>query len=175
MARPGANIIKLFLLISTFLNKLSVCKNIGLFHTRPKSCENTWFYRVVSLFKVQVSSTMHRHKSASHFGLALGKAEWKEVTFIHVATAPVLNTHEKVLPPTITLTLGLILYPLNGVIRLKILLHVVIEMVHKFKTNWGMILGALKRGVMRQTEKPRGDRVFHYCLAVAVLQWCYRF
>jgi hypothetical protein len=32
-------------------------------------------------------------------------------------------------------TLGLILSPLKGVIRLKILLHVAMEIVHKFKIS----------------------------------------
>jgi hypothetical protein len=38
---------------------------------------------------------------------------------IHIAAVPVSNSHEKVLPPTLAITLGLILSPLRGVIRLK--------------------------------------------------------
>ncbi len=50
------------------------------------------------------------------FSFVLGKAAWKEEDVIHVAEAPVSNSHENVLPPTLAVTLGLILSPLKGVI-----------------------------------------------------------
>jgi hypothetical protein len=72
-----------------------------------------------------------------------------------VTEAPVSKSQEKVFPPALAVTLGLILSPLKGVIRLKILLHVAIEIVHKFKISCGMTLGAFMRGsMMLFIEKP---------------------
>jgi hypothetical protein len=72
-----------------------------------------------------------------------------------VTEVPVSKSHEKVFPPALTVTLGLTLSPLKGVIGLKILLHVAIEIVHKFKISCGMTLGAFMRRVMKLfIEKP---------------------
>jgi hypothetical protein len=71
-----------------------------------------------------------------------------EFFVIQVMEAPVSNSQEKVFPPAIAVILGLILSPLKGVIWSKNLLHVVIEIVHKFKINCGMTCGAYMRGVM---------------------------
>jgi len=79
--------------------------------------------------------------------------EWCLV--IQVMEAPVSNNHENVFPPAMALTLGLILSPLKGVIWSKHLLHVAMEIVHKFKINCGMTLGAFMRGAMTLfNEKP---------------------
>ncbi len=77
-----------------------------------------------------------------------GKAVSKELFVIQVMEAPVSNSHENVFPPAIAVTLGLILSPLKGVIWLKNLLHVAMEIVHKFKISCGMTLGAYMRGAM---------------------------
>jgi hypothetical protein len=68
-------------------------------------------------------------------GLSCGKAALNEFAVIQVTEAPVLKSHENVFPLALAVTLGLILSPLKGVIRLKILLHVAIEIVHKFKIS----------------------------------------
>jgi hypothetical protein len=68
-------------------------------------------------------------------GLSRGKAALKEFAVIQVTEAPVSKSQEKVFPPALAVTLGLILSPLKHVIRLKILLHVAIEIVHKFKIS----------------------------------------
>jgi hypothetical protein len=62
--------------------------------------------------------------------------------------APVSNNQEKVYPPTLAVSLGLILSSLKGVIRSKNLLHVAMEIVYKFQINRGMTLGAFMRGAM---------------------------
>jgi len=67
---------------------------------------------------------------------------------IQVIEAPVTNNQEKVFPPALAVSLGLILSPLKGVIRSKNLLHIAMEIVHKFKINCGMTLGAFMRGAM---------------------------
>jgi hypothetical protein len=86
--------------------------------------------------------------------------EW-DLKFIHVAAAPVLNSHENVLTPAFTVTLVLTLSQLKGVIRLKSLLHIVIETVHKFKINCRMTPGAFMRDfMMLLTEKL--NLVHHY-------------
>jgi hypothetical protein len=88
-------------------------------------------------------------------GLSCGKAALNEFAVIQVTEAPVSKSQEKVFPPALAVTLGLILSPLKGVIRLKILLHVAIEIVHKFKISFGMTLGAFMRGsMMLFIEKP---------------------
>jgi hypothetical protein len=43
-----------------------------------------------------------------------------EVVFIHVAEAPVSNSHEKVSPPALTISLGLISSPLKFLIKMFI-------------------------------------------------------
>jgi hypothetical protein len=48
-------------------------------------------------------------------GLLEGKAALKEFAVIHVTDAPVSNNQEKVFPPALAVTLGLILSPLKGV------------------------------------------------------------
>jgi len=48
-------------------------------------------------------------------GLLEGKAALKEFAVIHVTEAPVSNSQEKVFPPALAVTLGLILSPLKGV------------------------------------------------------------
>jgi hypothetical protein len=68
---------------------------------------------------------------------------------MQVTAAPVSNSHEKVLSPALTASLGLILSPLKGVIISNSLLQVAIEMVHKLRINCGMMLEAWMRGVIR--------------------------
>ena len=68
---------------------------------------------------------------------------------MQVTAAPVSNSQEKVLFPALTANLGLILSPLKGVMISNSLLQVAIEMVHKLRINWGMMLGAWMRGVIR--------------------------
>jgi hypothetical protein len=88
-------------------------------------------------------------------GFLWGKAASNEFLVIQVMEAPVLNNQEKVFPPAIAVSLGLILSPLKGIIRSKNLLHVAIEIVHKFKINCGMTCAAYMRGVMMLfSEKP---------------------
>jgi len=97
-------------------------------------------------------------------GLLEGKAALNELAVIHVTEAPVSNSQEKVFPPALAVTLGLILSPLKGVMWLKILLHVAIEIVHKFKISWGMTLGAFMRGSMKLfIEKPHRHYWDHCC------------
>jgi len=97
-------------------------------------------------------------------GFWLGNAAWKEVEVINVAEAPVSNSYENVLTPTLAVTLGLTLSPLNGVIWLKMLLHIAIDTVHKFKINCGMTLGAFMRGVMKLLiEKPNQPHYWNHC------------
>ena len=74
---------------------------------------------------------------------------------MQVTAAPVSNSHEKVLSPTLTAYLGLILSPLKGIIISNSLLQVAIEIVHKLRINCGMTLGAWMSGVIRLfNEKP---------------------
>jgi hypothetical protein len=74
---------------------------------------------------------------------------------MQVTAAPVSNSHEKVFFPALTSNLGLILSPLKSFIISNILLHVVMEMVHKLRINCGMMLGVWIRGVIRLfREKP---------------------
>ncbi len=74
---------------------------------------------------------------------------------IQVMEAPVSNGQEKVFPPALEVNLGLILSPLKGVIRSKKLLHVAMEIVHKFKISCRMTFGAFMRGAMMLfNEKP---------------------
>jgi hypothetical protein len=54
--------------------------------------------------------------------------------------APISNSQEKVCPPTLAVSCG--------VIRSKNLFQVAMETVHKFKINCGMTLGAFMRGAM---------------------------
>jgi hypothetical protein len=61
---------------------------------------------------------------------------------MQVTAAPVSKSCEKVLFPALTISLGLILSPLKGIIISKSLLHVAIEIVHRFKINLAMLLGA---------------------------------
>ncbi len=100
-----------------------------------------------------------------------GKAASKEVFVIQVTEAPVSNSQEKVFPPAIAVVLGLILSPLKGVIRSKNLLHVAIEIVHKFKINCGMTCGAYMRGVMMLLVKNRWFKNGLYD-GIAVLLHC---
>jgi hypothetical protein len=72
----------------------------------------------------------------------------------------VTKSQENVLPPALAVTLGLTLSPLKGVIRLKILLHVAMEIVHKFKISCRMTLGAFMRGVMKLLIKKTNQ--LHY-------------
>jgi hypothetical protein len=58
-----------------------------------------------------------------------------------VTTAPVSKSLEKVLFPTLTISGGLISYPLKGVIISKSSVQVAIEIVHKRKISCGMMLG----------------------------------
>ena len=89
------------------------------------------------------------------FGFECPKASSKDCLFIQVTAAPVSNSHEKVLSPTLMANLGLILSPLKGVIISNSLLQVAIETVHKLRINCGMTLGAWMRGVIRLfKEKP---------------------
>ncbi len=56
----------------------------------------------------------------------------------------------KPIPSTaFAVSLGLILSPLKGVIRSKNLLHVAMEIVHKFRINCGMTFGTFMRGAIR--------------------------
>ena len=71
-------------------------------------------------------------------GLSCGKAALNEFAVIQVTEAPVSKSQEKVFPPALDITLGLILSPFKSVIRLKFLLQVAIEIVHKFKISCGM-------------------------------------
>jgi len=64
---------------------------------------------------------------------------------MQVTAAPVSNNQEKVLFPTFTTRLGLILSPMIS----NSFLHVAIEMVHKLRINCGMMLGAWMSGVIR--------------------------
>jgi hypothetical protein len=74
---------------------------------------------------------------------------------MQVSAAPVSNSHEKVFSAALTVTLGLILSPLKGIIISNSLLQVAIEIVHKLRINCGMTLGAWMRGIIRLfTEKP---------------------
>ena len=83
---------------------------------------------------------------------------------------PVSNNHEKVCPPA--LAVGLILSPLKGVIRSKNLLHIAMEIVHKFKINCGMTLGAFMRGAMTLfNEKPIQ---LHWDCCFVARYWGYR-
>jgi hypothetical protein len=72
--------------------------------------------------KCLVSSFYHQkwphsvEHSVTLLGFALGNAAQKEEDVRHVADAPVSNSHEKVLPPALAVTLGLILSPLKGAI-----------------------------------------------------------
>ncbi len=68
-------------------------------------------------------------------GLSCGKAALNEFAVIQVTKAHASKSHENVFPPALAVTLSLILSPLKGVIRLKILLHIAIEIVHKFKIS----------------------------------------
>jgi len=79
--------------------------------------------------------------------------------------APVSNSHEKVFPPALAVSLGLILSPLKGVIRSRNLWQVAMEMVHKFRINCGMTFGAFMRGVMMLfSEKPSGQNLIQLFL-----------
>jgi hypothetical protein len=74
---------------------------------------------------------------------------------IQVIEVPVTNNQEKVFPPALAVSLSLILSPLKGVIRSKNLLHIAMEIVHKFKINCVMTLGGAMRGAMTLfNEKP---------------------
>jgi hypothetical protein len=74
---------------------------------------------------------------------------------MQVSAAPVSNSHEKVFSAALTVTLGLILSPLKGIIISNSLLQVAIEIVHKLRINCGITLGAWMRGIIRLfTEKP---------------------
>ncbi len=87
--------------------------------------------------------------------LIVGKAALNNCAVIQVIEAPVSKSQEKVCPPAFAVILGLTLSPLKGVISLKNSLHVVMEMVHKFKINCGMTLGAFMRvAMMLFTDKP---------------------
>jgi hypothetical protein len=56
---------------------------------------------------------------ASNFGFSFGNAgETRNLNSYRLLQPPVLNNHEKVLFPTLVVTLGQILSPLKGVIRL---------------------------------------------------------
>jgi hypothetical protein len=78
---------------------------------------------------------------------------------MQVTAAPASNSHEKFFFPALTSNLGLILSPLKGFIISNILLHVVMEMVHKLRINCGMMLGVWMRGVIRiYIEDPNGHK-----------------
>jgi hypothetical protein len=68
---------------------------------------------------------------------------------MQVTAAPELNNQEKVLFPSLTANLGLILSPLKGVIISNSFLQVAKEIVHKLRINFGMTLAACRRGVIR--------------------------
>ncbi len=110
-------------------------------------------------------------------GFLWGKAASNEFFVIQVMEALVSNSQEKVFPPAIAVNLSLILSPLKGVIRSKNLLHIAIEIVHKFKINCGMTCGAYMRGVMMLfSEKPlvqKWTHPWHCCFVVRcwVIQW----
>jgi hypothetical protein len=70
------------------------------------------------------------------------KAISQQCLFMQVTIVPVSNNHEKVLLPPFTVTLGLILSPLKGIIICNDLLQVALETVHKLKMSCGMLLGA---------------------------------
>ncbi len=124
-------------------------------------------------------------------GFALENADWKEADVIHVADAPVSNSHDNVLRSALVVALGLMLAPIKGLIWLKNILQVAIETTHKFKINCRMTLGAFMRGfVMLFIEKPKPNQLHHWghsglplnlhCLhwhwvsarRVAPLNWC---
>ena len=87
---------------------------------------------------------------------------------IHVAIAPVSKSHENILPPSLAVTLSLILSPLKGVIRLKNSLHVAMETVYKFKISCGMTLGALMRGAILLFTRKTKLSVSLFSLLLAV-------
>jgi hypothetical protein len=106
-------------------------------------------------FNLLPEAAVQRCEVCSLRGFVFGKAAKKEACVIQVMEAPVSNSHEKVLPPALAVSLGLILSPLKGVLRSKNLLHVAMEIVHKFRINFGMTLGAFMRGAMMLChEKP---------------------
>ena len=104
-------------------------------------------------------------------GFVRGKAASNEDFVIQVIDAPVSNSQEKVCPPTLAVSLGRILSPLKGVIRSKHLLHIAMEIVHKFKINCGMTLGAFMRGAMTLfNEKPKQ---LHWDCSLVARYWGY--
>ena len=105
-------------------------------------------------------------------GFVRGKAASNEAFVIQVIDAPVSNSQEKVCPPTFAVSLGLILSPLKGVIRSKNLLHVAMEIVHKFRINCGMTFGTFMRGAMTLfNEKPIQ---LHWDCCFVARYWGYR-
>ena len=128
-------------------------------------------------FNLSPEAAVQCCESCTLRGFLWGKAASKEFYVIQVTEAPVSNSQEKVFPPAIAVTLGLILSPLKGVIRSKNLLHVAIEIVHKFKINCGMTCGAYMRGVMMLfSEKPldyKWTLPWDCCFVVRywVIQW----
>ena len=54
-------------------------------------------------------------RSLNSARLIRGKAALNELAVIHVTEAAVSNSQEKVFPPALAVTLGLILSPLKGV------------------------------------------------------------
>ncbi len=108
-----------------------------------------------SEFNLSLEAAVQCWEFYTLWGFWVRNAAWKEAFVIQVMDAPVSNSQEKVFPPALAVSLGLILSPLKGVIRSKHLLHVAMESVHKFQINWGMTLGAFMRGAMALfDEKP---------------------
>jgi hypothetical protein len=52
-----------------------------------------------------------------------------------VTAAPVSKSHEKVLVPALTISLGLIMSPLKGIMLSKSLLQVAIKIMQRLKLN----------------------------------------
>jgi hypothetical protein len=68
---------------------------------------------------------------------------------MQVTETPESKSHEKVLFPTLTVSPGLILFPLNGTIISQCLLQVVVDIVHRLKLSCGMMLRACLRGAIK--------------------------
>jgi hypothetical protein len=80
---------------------------------------------------------------------------------MQVTAAQVSNNHESFIS-YFYLSLCLILSPLKGVIS-NSLLQVAIEMVHKLRINYGMMLGVWMMGVIRiMSENPTAVPGVHF-------------
>jgi hypothetical protein len=66
-----------------------------------------------------------------------------------VTAIPISESNGKVFAHSLTLSLGLILSPLKGVIILNNLLQVSIETEHKLRMSCGMMIRAFVKGVIK--------------------------